>query len=165
MEALRTKIDGLQWEVHRLDAENRKLRAKKPELGERVDLAAELEQTKGDVAELMTQRESDKRVISDTEQRADSAERRAAELEARARTRRRQPRARELIGAGGSERGRTCRGTTSEQRKPGESSRGIRRRTDGTTAAECGRAGNAGTAAGVGPLSRAGRRKEEVGSP
>ena len=53
MEALRTKIDGLQWEVHRLDAENRKLRAGKPELGERLDLAAELEQAKGDVAELM----------------------------------------------------------------------------------------------------------------
>ena len=127
MEALRTKIDGLQWEVHRLDAENRKLRTEKPELGERVDLAAELDQTKEDVAELMTQWESDKRVISDTEQRTDSAERRAAEFEARA--------------------------------------RGIRRRTDGTTAAECGRAGNAGTAAGVGPLLCAGRRKEEVGSP
>ena len=85
MEALRTKNDSLQWEVHRLDAENRKLRAEKPELGERLDLAAELEQAKGDVAELMTQRESDKREISSSEQRADAAERRVTELEARVR--------------------------------------------------------------------------------
>ena len=43
MEALRTKIDSLQWEVNRLDAENQKLRAQDQEACERVDLQAELE--------------------------------------------------------------------------------------------------------------------------
>ena len=67
MEALRTKIDGLQWEVNRLDAENQKLRAEKPELGDRLDLAAKLDRAKGDVAELMTQQEGDEHEIGKTE--------------------------------------------------------------------------------------------------
>ena len=85
MEALRTKVDGLQWEVNRLDAENRKLRDEKPEQGDRLDLAAELERAKGDVAELMKQREGDEREIDNTKRRADAAERRVTELEARVR--------------------------------------------------------------------------------
>ena len=74
MEALRTKVDGLQWEVNQLDAENQKLRDEKPELGNRLDLAAELERAKGDVAELMKQREGDEHKIGNTERRADTAE-------------------------------------------------------------------------------------------
>ena len=55
MEALRTQNDNLRWEVNRLDAENRKLRSGNPDAGERVDLEAELEQTKRDVATLTEQ--------------------------------------------------------------------------------------------------------------
>ena len=55
MEALRTKIDSLQWEVNRLDAENQKLRAQDQEACEKVDLQAELERAQGDVAGLEEQ--------------------------------------------------------------------------------------------------------------
>ena len=55
MEALRTKADSLQWEINRLDAENRRLRADDPVASERVDLVAELEQSRSDVAELTSQ--------------------------------------------------------------------------------------------------------------
>ena len=48
MDALRTKVDGLQWEINRLDAENRRLREGNPEASERVDLEAELQQAKSD---------------------------------------------------------------------------------------------------------------------
>ena len=50
MEALRTKADSLQWEVNRLDAENRRLRADNPAASEQVDIEAELEQSRSDVA-------------------------------------------------------------------------------------------------------------------
>ena len=46
MDALRTQADNLQWEVHHLDVENRKLKEQNPE---GVDHEAELER---DVAEL-----------------------------------------------------------------------------------------------------------------
>ena len=52
MEALRTQLDGLQWEVNRLDAENRKLRGEDAEAGARIDLEAELEQSREEVARL-----------------------------------------------------------------------------------------------------------------
>ena len=39
-ETLRTKVDNLQWEVNRLDAENRRLRDDNPETAARVDLEA-----------------------------------------------------------------------------------------------------------------------------
>ena len=45
-------MDSLQWEVNRLDAENRKLRAEYPVASECVDLEAELEQSRSDGAEL-----------------------------------------------------------------------------------------------------------------
>ena len=63
----------------------KKLRAEKPELGDRLDLAAELEWAKGDVAELMKQRKGDKREIGNTERRADAAKRQVIELEAKVR--------------------------------------------------------------------------------
>lgn len=88
MEALRTKIDGLQWEVHWLGAENRKLREDNPGASERIDREAELEKTKYDVAELtnhvkVLERQLAERTstVEDAELRAERAEARAAELE------------------------------------------------------------------------------------
>ena len=52
MEALRTQLDNLRWEVNRLDVENRRLRAEDQEASKCVDLEAELEQARGDVAGL-----------------------------------------------------------------------------------------------------------------
>ena len=52
MEALQTKLDNLQWEVNRLDGENQRLRDEDAEASVRVDLEAELEQSKGEVARL-----------------------------------------------------------------------------------------------------------------
>ena len=51
MEALQTKLDNLQWEVNRLDGENQRLRDEDAEASVRVDLEAELEQSKGEVTE------------------------------------------------------------------------------------------------------------------
>ncbi len=50
MEALQLKIDGLQWEMNRLDAENKNLRDEHPEVKERIDLATELEKAQEEVA-------------------------------------------------------------------------------------------------------------------
>ena len=49
MEALRTKVDGLQWELHRLEAENLRLREANPEASESLD---QLDRTKSEAAEL-----------------------------------------------------------------------------------------------------------------
>ena len=53
MEALRTKLDGLQWEVNRLDVENRRLRDANEDASRLVDLEAELGQAKQDVDALV----------------------------------------------------------------------------------------------------------------
>lgn len=65
MEALQTKIDSLQWEVNRLDAENQKLRAQDEEASRRVDLETELEQGKADVAELTKEWQAYKQKVVD----------------------------------------------------------------------------------------------------
>ena len=52
VEALRTQIDNLQWEVNWLDAENRNLRSHDEGESKIVDLEAELEQAKVAVAGL-----------------------------------------------------------------------------------------------------------------
>ena len=52
MEALRTKIDSLQWEVHWLTAENHKLREDKQGASEQINREAELKRTEINVAEL-----------------------------------------------------------------------------------------------------------------
>ena len=44
IEALRTQADNLQWEVNRLEAENRSLRVQDTEASKRVDLELEVEQ-------------------------------------------------------------------------------------------------------------------------
>lgn len=81
MDALRTKIDGLQWEVSRLDAENRKLRDGDVEASKRVDLEAELDQLKRDYAELTTELETCKQRLHENTGALASAERRATEAE------------------------------------------------------------------------------------
>ena len=50
MEALRTRIDQLQWENNRLLAENRRLQDEKPNASRTMALEAELELSKGEVA-------------------------------------------------------------------------------------------------------------------
>ena len=52
MEALRTQLDNLQWEVNRLGAENRRLRDEDQEASSCVDLEAELQQSKAEAAQL-----------------------------------------------------------------------------------------------------------------
>ena len=54
MEALRTQVDSLHWEAHRLhDAENRKSRDRNPEGScSRVDCEAEFEKARSDSTEL-----------------------------------------------------------------------------------------------------------------
>ena len=41
-EALKTQIDSLQWEINRLDAENRKLRESNLERSQFIDFESEL---------------------------------------------------------------------------------------------------------------------------
>jgi len=81
MESLRTQIDNLQWEVNRLDAENRRLRDGDAEVSARVDLEAELEQSKIEIAQMAervqtSERQLGERVcaVTEVEQRARRAE-------------------------------------------------------------------------------------------
>ena len=53
MEALRTRLDTLQWEMNRLEAENRQLREEHPEEERVLTLEAELEQSKNEAGRLM----------------------------------------------------------------------------------------------------------------
>ena len=53
MEALRTRLDTLQWETNRLEAENRRLREEHPEEDRVLTLEAELEQSKNEAGRLM----------------------------------------------------------------------------------------------------------------
>ena len=52
MEALRTQLDSLQWEVNRLDVENQELREADEQATRLVDLETELEQSKNEAAML-----------------------------------------------------------------------------------------------------------------
>ena len=52
VEVLRTRLDQLQWEVNRLETENRRLREDNPEHSRVLSLGAELEQSKNEAAEL-----------------------------------------------------------------------------------------------------------------
>ena len=52
MEALRTRVDQLQWDLNRLKAENRRLREENPDAERIMALEAELEGSKGEVARL-----------------------------------------------------------------------------------------------------------------
>ena len=52
MEALRTQLESLQWEVNRLYVENRELREADEQATRLVDLETELEQSKNEAAML-----------------------------------------------------------------------------------------------------------------
>ena len=52
MEALRTRLDTLQWEVNQLEVENRRLREEHPEESRVLTLEAELERSKNEAATL-----------------------------------------------------------------------------------------------------------------
>ena len=82
MEALRTHNDNLQWEVHRLDAENRKLRSENPEASNRLDLETELEQTKLDAAGLTEQVQAYQWQLEELRERADADSETAESTEA-----------------------------------------------------------------------------------
>lgn len=84
MEALRTKIDSLQWEIHRLDAENRQLRAGDPQASERVDLEAELQQARSDAAGLTQRVQTYEKQLEEWRASAEESERRVEELLAEA---------------------------------------------------------------------------------
>lgn len=75
------KVDGLQWEVNRLDAENQKLRSQDPEGSARVDLQAELEQAQGDIAGLEEQLKSCQQRVTRSEKQAENERQRATEAE------------------------------------------------------------------------------------
>ena len=67
MEALRTQMDNLQWEVNRLEAENRMLRATDWEASERVDLELEIKQLKQDATEAAKELKSLKDILATKE--------------------------------------------------------------------------------------------------
>ena len=78
MEGLRTKLDGLQWEVNRLEVENRRLREGDAEASARVDLEGELERSKAELAQMAARVEESAAQAAD---QAQAAERRARETE------------------------------------------------------------------------------------
>lgn len=84
MEALRTKMDGLQWEVNRLDAENQKLRSQDPDGSDRVDLEAEWKQAQDDVGGLTEQLKNCQQRVTHSEREVTEAQERAAEAQQQA---------------------------------------------------------------------------------
>ena len=81
MEALRTKIDGLQWEVQRLSTENRRLKEDHSGLSDLIDREEELESTKGDVAELTGPVQTLEQQLAEKKCAAENAESRAERAE------------------------------------------------------------------------------------
>lgn len=88
MEALRTLIDSLEWEVQHLSVENHKLREENPRTSDQIDGEAELERTRTEAAELadrvkVLERQLVERTSAaeDAESRAEQAETQAAEME------------------------------------------------------------------------------------
>ena len=59
MEALKLKIENLQFEMTRLDVENKKLREQNPEESKVIDWEAELEHARDDVARLISRFDGD----------------------------------------------------------------------------------------------------------
>ena len=85
MEALWTHNDNLQWEVHRLDAENQILTSENnPEASDCLDLETELEQTKSDIVVLTERVQAYQRQLEELRERAGAEtviDSRSAELE------------------------------------------------------------------------------------
>ena len=76
-------MDSLNWEVQRLDVENRKLREQNPGAGECVDREAELESVRTDVAEMAARVRTLEQQLEDRAGAAAEAERRGTEAEER----------------------------------------------------------------------------------
>ena len=74
MEALRTKVDSLQWEVNRLEVENRRLRASDGEASERLDLESKVQQMTGEL-------EACRERLEESDRRALRAEERVSDVE------------------------------------------------------------------------------------
>ena len=83
MEALRTQVDSLNWELQRLQVENRRLREDNPAAEERVDRGVELESVRAEVAEKTQSIEALERELADSVGAATEAGRRASEAEER----------------------------------------------------------------------------------
>ena len=75
MEALRTRIDTLQWELNQLRVENWRLKEENPEASRLVTLEAELEGARGDVARLTERVSVGEREVTSERTRADTASR------------------------------------------------------------------------------------------
>ena len=75
MEALRTRIDTLQWELNQLRVENWRLKEENPEASRLVTLEAELEGARGDVARLTERVSVGEREVTSECTRADTASR------------------------------------------------------------------------------------------
>ena len=86
MEVLRTKVDKLQWEVNRLDVENRRLRDGDVEASSRLDLEAEFEESKAESARMAERVRASEEQLKDSSRVVAEAERRASLAESTARS-------------------------------------------------------------------------------
>ena len=77
-EALKTQIDSLQWEINRLDAENRKLRESNLERSQFIDLESELAL---DVTNLTGEVDSQRQQLHERDLRITESERKLTEAE------------------------------------------------------------------------------------
>jgi chromosome segregation ATPase len=84
MEALRTRLDKMQWEINRLNAENLKLGGEDPTTSELVDREAQLEETTREVAELTDRTRELERQLDERAREAAQAGERAEQAETRA---------------------------------------------------------------------------------
>ena len=80
-EALKTQIDSLQWEINRLDAENRKLRESNLERSQFIDLESELALAKEDVTNLIGEVDSQRQQLYERDLRITESERKLTEAE------------------------------------------------------------------------------------
>ena len=80
-EALKTQIDSLQWEINRLDAENRKLRESNLERSQFIDLESELALAKEDVTNLIGEVDSQRQQLYERDLRITESERKLMEAE------------------------------------------------------------------------------------
>ena len=85
MESLQTQLENLQWEINRLDAENRRLRDADLEASSRVDLEAELQQSRAEAAQMAKHTKAFEEQLAGTTRAATVSEERSQEVEERAR--------------------------------------------------------------------------------
>ena len=83
MEALRTKLDGLTWNIQRLEAENRRLREENPAVAERLESEAEWESMKANLAGMTERMKALEQQLADSAAVEDEARQRVSEAEER----------------------------------------------------------------------------------